>query len=125
MGTHRITVAGCALAASLAASVARADEPAHARAALDYEGLEACPDREAFAAAVATRLGYDPFSGGEPAPKTLVVRYRRDGAAISVALRLDATDKTIASATGACDEVGAAAAFAAAILLDPRAMFPR
>lgn len=104
---------------------ARADEPSHARAALDYEPLASCPDRDAFAAAVATRLGYDPFAGATPAPKTLVVRYRREGAALSVALRLDGTEKTIASEKGACDELGAAAAFAAAILLDPRAMFPR
>jgi hypothetical protein len=107
------------------ASSARADEPAHARAALDYGGLATCPDRDAFASAVATRLGYDPFAGSEPDRKTLVVRFHREGAAISVTLRLDASEKKIASETGACDELGSAAAFAAAILLDPRAMFPR
>jgi hypothetical protein len=120
------------LAAMLAAPAARADEPAHARATLDYDvprELATCPDRDAFASAVATRLGYDPFAAAPAAdatPRTLVVRYRRDRApVIAVSLAIDGADKKIVSEKGACDELGAAAAFAAAILIDPRAMFPR
>jgi hypothetical protein len=107
-------------------ATAGAEEPKHAQAALDYtvpDGVARCLDRDAFASAVATRLGYDPFvASGE---KTLVVRYERKRAALSANLRVGDAEKSIVSETGACDELGAAAAFAAAILLDPRAMFPK
>jgi len=103
-------------------------EPAHARAALDYAApseLASCPDRDGFASAVATRLGYDPFAGSDAPPKTLVVRLRRDGARAVADLKLGDATKNIVSETGACGELGSAAAFAAAIMLDPRAMFPK
>src|SRR5687767_9767970 len=77
---------------------ANADEPAaqpqpqpHARAALDYampKDLEACPDRDAFVSQVATRLGYDPFAGDDAPPKTLIVRYKKDGPRAVADLRL-------------------------------------
>ena len=52
-------------------------------------GGAACPDRDAFAAAVATRLGYDPFAAGDEGEgerKALVVRFRREQKAIAVLL---------------------------------------
>lgn len=92
--------------------------------------LATCPDRDAFASAVATRIGYDPFADSEPPQRTLTVRFRRDDTSVVADLRLEGASgeeaaKTIVSESGACAEVGLAAAFAAAILIDPRAMFPR
>ena len=111
----------------LTSTVTRADE--HARASLDYETLDRCLDKNTFAAAIATRLGYDPFEGstaeGQAPPRKLVVRYRREGKAAFVTMKYGDAEKNLASQTGACDELGASAAFAAAILIDPRAMFPR
>jgi hypothetical protein len=110
-------------------SAAEAREVPHASARLDYAApadLAACPDRATFASSVATRLGYDPFADVGAGARTLTVRFRRERVAVVAALRLaDAPDKTLVSETGACDEVAAAAAFAAATLLDPRAMFPK
>ena len=117
-----------AMVALLVSRTAAAEEPAHARAALDYavpKNVEGCPDRDAFVSSVATRLGYDPFAGEDAPPKTLIVRFKREGARATVDLRLGEAKKTIASETGACSELGSAAAFAAAIMLDPRAMFPK
>lgn len=115
-------------------------ERAHESAVLDYsvagELVGACPDRESFAAAVATRLGYDAFASpaaGEPGevPRVLHVRIRRDRVVVTATLQMTrgeanvGEEKTLSSATGACDEVESAAAFAAAILVDPRSMFPK
>lgn len=101
----------------------------HATAVLDYESgatlPPTCPDRDAFASAVATRLGYDPFTGDGPNRTALSVRYRREGKTLAVTLRHGETEKRLASLTGACEELGSAAAFAAAIFVDPRGMFPR
>lgn len=118
------------LVAALPVGTARAaDGPVHVQATMDYavpDGANACPDRDTFASAVATRLGYDPFEGANaPNRKPLVVRYRREGSAIIAQLRFDGAEKTIASERGACDEAASTAALAAAILIDPRAMFPR
>lgn len=119
--------------AALFADTARAAEPIHADATLDYSvpsDVAACPDKDAFTSAVATRLGYDPFAGTEHSSRTMSVRFRRDGATVVADLRLantsgEETQKSIASESGSCAELGLAAAFAAAILIDPRAMFPR
>jgi hypothetical protein len=102
-----------------------ADDPKHAQAALDYVAPAGCPDRDAFASSIATRLGYDPFAGDEKEKKALVVRYDKKKSALTATLRFGDAEKSIVSETGACDELGAAAAFAAAILLDPRVMFPK
>lgn len=118
--------------------VARADEGnenavRHARAKLEYvvpRDLSGCPDRDAFASSIATRLGYEATTNDD-VPSTLRVVFQREGAAIRVHLHWVDTskpaesDKSLVSETGACAELGAAAAFAAAILIDPRAMFPR
>ena len=114
------------------AGLASADEPVHASAALDYATPKgaSCPDRTAFASSVATRLGYDPFDGADAQSKTLRVKLRREGATLVADLRVtdalsDVADKTLTSEQGACDELVAATALAAAMLLDPRAMFPK
>jgi hypothetical protein len=108
--------------------------PTHTRVRLAYAVPPelTCPDRETFASAIATRLGYEAVvTDGAAETKTLDVRFKQEKEAIRVTLRLlDAaneteSEKTIVSESGACAELGAAAAFAAAILLDPRAMFPR
>jgi hypothetical protein len=117
-----------AMVVALLSANAAANAEEHARAALDYampKDLAGCPDRDAFVSEVATRLGYDPFAGEDAPPKTLIVRYKKDGARAVADLRLEATKKNITSETGACSELGSAAAFAAAIMLDPRAMFPK
>lgn len=127
----------CSLAALLWARVAPAQTPApaHARAKLEYVAPAelGCPDREAFAASIATRVGYEAIVDSEGADdaKNLNVQFRAESKAIRATLRLSNTaqeleaEKTVVSETGACTELAAAAAFAAAILLDPRAMFPR
>ncbi len=108
--------------------------PSHARVRLEYVAPSelACPDRDVFASAIATRLGYEAIETPDgDASSTLSVGFRAEGKAVHVLLRLvnagteGAAEKTLVSETGACAELGAAAAFAAAILLDPRAMFPR
>lgn len=114
------------------AAIARAEEPVHATAALEYvtpDGVT-CPDRTAFAASVATRLGYDPFDGAGAQNKTLHVRVRRAQSTMIAEMRVAGAgaapaDKTLTSEQGSCDELVAASALAAAMLLDPRAMFPR
>jgi hypothetical protein len=134
--SRRTHVVLWSLAATLWARAGSAQQQAqpHARVRLEYSAPTelTCPDREAFASAVATRLGYEPVAvdAGEDA-KTLSVSYRREKIAIQVTLRLTSSakealaEKTLRSEAGACTELGAAAAFAAAIMLDPRAMFPR
>jgi hypothetical protein len=108
--------------------------PTHTRVRLAYSVPPelTCPDRETFASAIATRLGYEAVvTDGAGETKTLDVQFRQEQKAIRATLRLvnaaneTESEKTIVSETGACAELGAAAAFAAAILLDPRAMFPR
>jgi hypothetical protein len=107
---------------------------AHARVKLEYSApIElSCPDRDQFASAIATRLGYEPVvADSTDDTKTLSVAYRAEKTAVRVTLRLSNAakeiegEKTILSETGSCADLGGAAAFAAAILLDPRTMFPR
>jgi len=115
--------------------------PAHAQVNLAYVAPPelGCPDRTAFASAIATRLGYDairsaseldtlavtftrepgsPGPGGRPSsdPPLAVVmqRKRADGAVVS--------DKRLTAESGSCADLAATAAFSAAILLDPRVM---
>jgi hypothetical protein len=114
------------------AGLACADEPVHASAALEYVTPEgaSCPDRTAFASSVATRLGYDPFDGAGDQKKALRVRLRRERSKMIADLHVEGAagepaDKTLTSEQGACDELAAASALAAALLLDPRAMFPK
>ena len=126
MAVRRFAVSA-AFFATLVSFDARADE-GHARAALDYatpKDLSGCPDRDAFVSQVSTRLGYDPFAGDDAPPKTLIVRYKKDGARAVADLRMGDATKNIVSETGSCSELGSAAAFAAAIMLDPRVMFPK
>lgn len=107
--------------------------PAHARAKLEYAAPPelSCPDRDAFASAIATRLGYEAVVADGADAKTLSVQFRPDDKAVRATLRLSnaakeiEAEKSLVSETGSCAELAAAAAFAAAILLDPRAMFPR
>lgn len=115
------------------ASTARAEANEHARAELAYDvpaALGACPDRATFASSVATRLGYEPFAAGERQGATLRVRVRRAGEGLAADLELsrgagEGAKKTLTSEAGACDELVASSALAAAMMLDPRAMFPR
>lgn len=106
-------------------------EPEHARVVLEYVALpeRGCPDRDAFAGAIATRLGYEAVVPPEPDAQTLSVRFVAEKSTTRVTLRLlDPAKKALAEKTitsESCAELGSAAAFAAAILLDPRAMFPR
>lgn len=120
------------LVALLWTRASSAEAPAHARVALDYAApIElACPDRDTFAAAIATRLGYEAVVAEAPNAKTLSVRFEAHKPAVRVILRLTNTaneleaEKALVSDAGSCADLGAAAAFAAAILLDPRVMFP-
>lgn len=134
----RARAAILAALAATSAATANAAEPTPADVSLAYAASDAraaCPDRDAFAAAVATRLGYDPFATGAEPRRRLVVQVHRDGDALVADLRLteataatqpdEGATKRITSESGACDELGQAAAFAAAILVDPRAMFPK
>lgn len=132
---RRALVLFVSISSALVSVEARADEPsatpAHARVVLDYRAPEGlgCLERDAFAAAIATRLGYDAVDPN--GDKTLRVSYEKKERAVVVTLRVvgaegeTIADKTLTSEKGACSDLGAAAAFAAAILLDPRAMFPR
>lgn len=129
--------------AVIAARDAWADVPEHVTASLTVTNasanasLASCPDRTVLAGAVATRLGYDPFAEeaaaeGSTASRAVAVRFRRDGGKSVVAElevagegRVPASQRRLVSEAGSCEEVGAAAAFAVATLLDPRAMFPK
>ncbi len=123
------------IAILLQAHVANADEAEHARVVLDYSTApdidNACPSRDAFASAIATRLGYEAVVADdkEKIPQRLNVEYTKRDRAVVVRMRLLSTsgellaEKTLTSETGACAEVGTTAAFSAAILIDPRAMF--
>ena len=110
-----------------------AEEPAHEQAALDYEvptNELACPDRATFVSAMATRLGYDPIVlRGASTSKSLRVRYVRARKSMTAKVQFkdgeSETEKVLVSETGACAELAVSAAAAAAIFVDPRAMFPK
>ncbi|MCA3014743.1 MAG: hypothetical protein INH41_20360 [Myxococcaceae bacterium] len=111
--------------APLIAAVLSAGPPATAR--LSYEvapGLAACPDERWLRAAVAARLGRDPFT---PAAGTLV-RARVEArtppaleAQVEVA-RADGTvgRRTLESPTGDCLELASAVELAITLALEPR-----
>lgn len=110
-----------------------AASPAHARAnlAVDAPPSLACPGRDRFASSVATRLGYDPFtSADDDSLDTLHVRFAARGdvgrSAELQLLRPDGSSKSqkqLDSGVGDCEELAQAAAFSAAVMLDPRVMF--
>lgn len=117
-------VLGCVVAASPARA---ANEPP-AQVTLRYErepGTEACPSEADLRAAVAARLGYDPFAAPD-APVEIVVRVRRKGAGTEGSIaRIDRTREergrptTIASQASDCVELGSSLAVALAIAVDP------
>lgn len=106
------------------ATPAQPAAPVHARATLDYQapaGL-ACPDRDAFASAIATRVGYDAIVADAGADtKTLRVKFRVAKSAVHVTLQLAGAanaieaEKSLVSESGGCADLAGATAFAAAI----------
>ncbi|MCA9671897.1 MAG: hypothetical protein KC503_40135 [Myxococcales bacterium] len=88
-------------------------------------GAERCPGADATRAAVAARLGYQPFSAA--AAPTLAVRYRKRAAGMWAVIEMaDASGKRLGkrelSAQGeGCEELGRRVALAIAIAIDPLA----
>lgn len=99
-----------------------------AQAQLRYEreqGTESCPSEPDLRAAVAARLGYDPFVANDGLD-TIVVRTRRRGTRLEGTIeriepsrRQGGRPTTIASLAGDCGELGASLAVALAIAVDP------
>jgi hypothetical protein len=118
----RAALLGCALL--VAAGVARAE---HVEVRLSYErgaGAESCPDAGHLRAAVAARLGYDPFVSREDVD-TIAVRIERKGALRGSIDRRAPGNKArnkpthINSKGSDCSELGDALAVAIAIAVDP------
>jgi hypothetical protein len=113
-----------ALVASLAAP-ARARAQAEARVDLTYERGEAtgsCPDARAFAAAVAGRLGYEPFQAGAARRVSVVLdrRERTFEARIELVGAGGApAERRFTSRAGDCAELAATTELAVAIAIDP------
>ncbi len=110
------------LAASLGTGRAQAD--AERSATLDYtvaEDLAACPDRQAFADAVAARLGYDPFARGGRI--NVRVRIRRAGSTLVASVELRADGGAVLGAksleSSRCDDLVSATSFAVSLAIDP------
>ncbi|HSO34353.1 MAG TPA: hypothetical protein VLT33_17575, partial [Labilithrix sp.] len=112
----------------LAPGEAGATGPAHVEIEMRYQreaGAEACLSEAELRAAVAARLGYDPFVTKEGLD-LLVVRVRRNGARIEGTV--ERTDRlrhqrgkptTIGSGQTDCSELGASLAVAISIAVDP------
>lgn len=120
------TVRGAGRTAGLVAvlAVARsasAEPTPHARAALTYElapEASACPERQVFVDAVASRLGYDPFVAKGDRELTLRVVRRRDS--FVGRLTMGGTKEVVSKS---CAELVDSLAMAAALGLDPDAAF--
>jgi hypothetical protein len=103
---------------------------AHAEVLLEYDRASdtaSCSGPDQLRAAVAARLGYDPFVAASGAgTDTIAVHIRRNGSALEGTIeRLDparharARPATIVSKTGDCTELAAALAVGIAIAIDP------
>ena len=122
MRAARILAASIALLA-LAESARGVPSP---RAHLIYVrelGAERCPDEESVRAAVAARLGYQPFSPGAPRTVTVTVRGDEHGLVAHVELS-DALGEVngvrrITSPRRDCGELASALELAVAIAIDP------
>ena len=120
----RSALAVVALAASLAAP-ARARAQAEARVDLTYargEAAASCPDARAFAAAVAGRLGYEPFQAGAARRVTVVLDRHERAFEARIAL-VEAggapAERRFTSRAGDCAELAATTELALAIAIDP------
>jgi hypothetical protein len=110
------------------ALTARTAWAAHPEVVLRYErdeGAEVCPGADDLRAAVAARLGYDPFAEARELD-TLTVRIRRVGSGLEGTLerrdsskRPRGTPTTITSKSGDCAELAASLAVGIAIAVDP------
>jgi hypothetical protein len=124
---------GCLRGGSLLSALVVASGTAWAfpTARLEYErspGTESCPDQATLVAAVAERLGYDPFSSD--ALQTLHARIEpsKDGFAAVIELR-DAAAQIVAERrlgnAGGCAELAAAMALSMSIVIDPERALER
>ncbi|HVH43218.1 MAG TPA: hypothetical protein VM925_12775 [Labilithrix sp.] len=103
--------------------------PERARVVMDYSApsdRRDCPDRDAVARSIAIRLGYDPFAADVDDHLEIAIAPR--GRTLEAVVRLERptappVERTRASSSGDCAELAEVAAFTAATLLDPRAVF--
>lgn len=95
------------------------------RVRLDY-GVDAsastCSAESAFRDSVMARLGYQPFA--DDAPRTVVVRFSREGGVHHATLRVTAPgapdgQKALTSEATSCDELAAATSLAVSMAIDP------
>ena len=116
------------LACALGASAARAAEPERSNlgAHLIYEREPAaaiCPDEPSLRAAVARRIGFDPFD--EAAPRTIVCRVSRlpRGLRVRIEIGTDGTEpkatRELVSRRTDCDDLAEALTVAIAIAINP------
>jgi hypothetical protein len=87
-------------------------------------GAASCPDAEALANAVASRLGYDPFD--PEADLRMSVHFLREGSLLRGVVEMRTAvgepkgDRALASSAADCQELAEATALTISILLDPR-----
>jgi hypothetical protein len=118
----------CALVASLASRAGYATPSArlvYSRA----HGAESCPDERALRAAVAVRVGYDPFF---PWAKQIIVASMAPAPSHGFVASVSLVDeqgvdhgKRSLRTDGECQELVDAAALAIAIAIDPQSLVPR
>lgn len=102
-------------ATALVGGSAIAESPSRARVVLVYEAPPACPPREAFVDAVASRLGYDPFVPVSPERVAVVVRSSsKEGFSGTMTM---GGSRTIASSD--CHQLVDSLAVAVALGIDP------
>ncbi len=91
----------------------------HSRSA----GAEACPDEQALRAAVAARLGYDPFTPDASMLIAVAVDSSADGLRATVRLVTEAgrtAERSIVSRSTDCRELAESTALAIALAIDPQ-----
>lgn len=103
-------------------------EPTRARVTIDYQSptdRRDCPANDVVSRSIAVRLGYDPFAPTADDHLRIVIRPRGRTLEAIVTLERGATvvERTRESASGDCAELSEVAAFTAATLVDPRAVF--
>jgi hypothetical protein len=111
---------------ALAAGVASTARAETARVRLEYargEGATSCPDARAFAAAVAGRLGYEPFDPAAARRVNVTIGRRERGFDARIQM-LDAggaptAERQFSSRAGDCAELAATTELALAIAIDP------
>ena len=125
VATMAVTAVGSVFAVSVAANATPAARLVYSRAA----GAESCADEDALRAAVAKRVGHDPFV---PSAKQTVVASMApaSGAGFVARVRLIDEDGTEYGtrefhAGGACADLLDTAALAIAIAIDPQSLAPR